>query len=151
MMQQTTSLLSIFTMLQGSWKIHRAIPGHGIVNGIANFTGGTVNQLFYKEGGTFIQEQGKQFNIQQEYLYTYYKKQISVYFCEGSQKNQLFYHLNKLTRCNDKLHLSASYLCNLDLYQLAYDFAHQNEFNLRYVVTGPKKNYTINTLYHRIS
>ncbi len=142
-----TGIASLFCSLQGKWAFSRLISGEGSVNGIATFTKSTLNEktLYYRETGVFTQNNGCRFNVSRNYHYHYHQQEdtISVYFAE--ELPRLFQTL-KFTTPTTAI---ASHLCKCDTYNAIYTFHSEDEFSIFYSVLGPKKNYTMTTIFNR--
>ena len=140
-----SQIAQIFNSLEGRWHFHRTISNFGTVEGEATFKRSATekNLLHYREDGEWISKNGLN-KVHREYLYQYQNEKISAYFAE--QKDRLLHTLefqkNGLA--------TAKHLCACDLYAATYQFHNPDEFELTYRVEGPKKNYTMTTLFQRL-
>jgi len=79
----------IFSLIQGTWKITRKIPGTGFLNGYAIFdqNPNDPHELFYSENGIFVFENGKSLEASKKYVYRLIDEDIYVYFNEKSSSS----------------------------------------------------------------
>ena len=138
--------------LEGAWRFERVVKGSQSATAIGTATFTRLSEesdaLHYSERGR-ITELGASFY--REYVYRLQDEQLRVYFCQESCSTDLF-HTILLNR--EKLYIrgSGKHLCLADHYDLRYmfppDFS-SSFFGIFCKVHGPKKNYTIETTFHR--
>jgi hypothetical protein len=139
-------IASIFQSLEGSWRFHRVISNAGRIEGRAVFTR-SKDILRYREDGLFFRKDKETLKVFREYDYLYNreKDQICVYFTEEPKRlfhTLEFYHNLPITA-------KATHLCQCDTYEALYEFTSSDEFTLAYCVKGPKKDYSITTIFNR--
>ena len=136
--------IQAFTFLEGAWRFHRTISTGATVEGTAVFAKrpDTDNTLDYREDGTCTMPEGSIFTAYMKYVYRFHNEKISVHFADDRFFHALQFHLE-----SDPLTATAQHLCVCDTYQATYTFFERNRFQLLYEVQGPKKNYTIKTLF----
>lgn len=144
---------TFFEILKGTWIFKRKISANGVVNGVAEFKQIKPEVLNYSENGVW-QVSGQTINIYQKYQYHYDSQTdvISVYFAE--EKPRFFYEINILPpdeKNSTDISATAEHQCQQDHYKAQYSILNKNQFSLFYYVSGPKKNYTIQTEFERKS
>jgi hypothetical protein len=134
-----------FCSLEGYWKLSRIITNQGFIEGIAYFKKKAhyPDTLFYREKGMFTPLNGKSLDISQEYEYRYSKEKISVFF---ARERYRLLHSLEFAEPNKAL---GEHQCGCDTYRATYQFALPDEFELTYVVKGPKKDYQIKTIFKK--
>lgn len=138
-----------FLSLQGKWALKRSTNGFGDMQGIAVFSP-FIDQrpaLLYREEGVFLTSQEGLFDFYREYIYFLADQKIDVYFSSKSIKQALFL---SLTSSSSNCSVTGAHTCKDDLYLATYQFLGDNTFTLHYDVKGPKKDFTIKTLFQRI-
>ena len=140
-----TSIMSIFKALEGKWNFHRTISNYGIIEGAATFKKSAIEPhlLHYREEGVLKREDGEHFQVYRDYLYRYKNDRISVFFAE---KTERLFHVLEF---RDATTAVARHICSSDVYDATYKFRLEDEFELSYRVKGPKKDYSITTLFTR--
>lgn len=137
----------IFDTLKGSWEWHRTISNHGQMRGIARFHSILFRpySLHYKEEGIFVKKNWQCHKVFKEYIYSLKKGQITVFFAEKPKRlfHTLVFSENKIP------HATGTHLCVRDTYEALYTFPTPDEFTLTYHIKGPKKNYSIHTVFTR--
>jgi hypothetical protein len=141
-------IAGFFFSLEGHWRLQRSIPATGkmsaaTMNGTASFAKAGDNALHYEEQGTLVQENGARFQASRKYVYRYKDEKISVFFAE--EQERLFHHLEFQGNI-----AVASHLCICDQYDALYEFPDPHTFQITYFVKGPKKDYSIHTIFNRI-
>ncbi|BCJ91523.1 hypothetical protein IZ6_22580 [Terrihabitans soli] len=136
----------LFDALAGSWRISRTIDPQGALDGTASFSVRDNGWLAYSEEGELTLPHG-QFTARRSYLFEPREDGFAVWF--DAEPKRLFHEIaldgpDRGTRTG-----SASHLCRDDLYLSEYSFEPDGRFSIRHRVTGPYKDYTVNTLYTR--
>lgn len=128
----------------GKWSIDRDISIYGRVHGEASFArvSGKSTVLRYFEEVNLHTGKGHR-----QYLYKFENDQVNVYFDDGENKGDLFH---KLSLDSDDS-ATGDHLCKKDFYRCIYSFISEDSFSIQYTVVGPKKDYTIETVYSRQS
>lgn len=108
--------------------------------GTARFTPKSPHEFLYREEGLFIG--ATTHKIHQEYLFRLEDDKIVLFFHEKPPR--LFLKLEFNHHC-----ATGTHLCKCDLYQAFFDFTDKNHFTTKYIVKGPKKNYSIETKYEK--
>ena len=169
-----SAVMRLFTALRGEWTLQRGldslIPTYpsGTLRGTASFEERPPTdqaydmEYLYTETGELMTKQGFKLAASRRYVYRYRKSidQITAWFVkpeDGSSVDYLFHTLS-FDRLPESEHTGAFlakgyHLCVEDDYNANYRFEIPNvgsqEWQLRYVVTGPNKDYISDSLYSR--
>lgn len=137
------TIRQLFHTLEGTWTIHRFIPGHGEIIGSAHFQklATKSNLLHYREEGTFHLLNGKSHRVFRDYLYQLNKGQISVFFAEKPPR--LFHTLKFINPSQAR----GTHICKCDHYDTVYQFDLPKIFSITHRIMGPKKDECIVTIY----
>lgn len=154
---------------KGNWELYRHISDGTHMQGQAILTPHhTMDTLYYKESGHFYTPSGV-FDFFQDYLFmltplekTPYNSpekghtlthpmRLSLYFLEKKsitpspphnvEKGRLFMTFDS--------HGQGMHTCKNDVYKGFFHHEQQNTFQLSFNVNGPRKNYSMCTLYKR--
>lgn len=137
------------TRLAGAWSFNRVIEGQGHMQGLATFTPLDAERLAYREQGRLRLLNGTELEAEREYVFCARDRGFDVYFKENPPR---FFHAIELAASDDgALSGSAGHLCNLDHYQSTYVFCGDGGLIIRHVVSGPRKNYTMTTIFMRVA
>jgi hypothetical protein len=131
----------IFHGLEGVWAFNRRISGYGGMDGTATFIRKDGDTLLYRETGLLKLDEGPVFESYRNYIYRWNGKRITVFFEDGRPFHELDFETNMLAR--------GFHECGLDLYRAAYHFKNADGFRLEWTVTGPKKDYKIETEFKK--
>lgn len=150
-------MYTIFKMLKGAWRLTKIT--YDKMNqrtykfiGKATFKQLTKNELLFREDGEYINpltQEKLNTSSSREYLYTYEDESINVYFAKSNKRDGLFHRLNR--KDLEKKKFDCFHPCKKDTYQTQYRFFNNDEFTIKHIVNGPKKNYTTETTYKRES
>ena len=132
--------------LAGSWSFDRVIEGQATMQGRATFAPLGEERLVYREQGTLRLPNGTELQAEREYVFGKSEGGFDVFFKE--EPLRLFHRIS--LHGADELAGDASHLCNLDTYRSSYSFRPDGQFTIRHVVSGPRKDYTMTTVYTRI-
>ncbi|GKT62993.1 pyridine nucleotide-disulfide oxidoreductase [Colletotrichum tofieldiae] len=122
---------------------------------------GLATEYLYIEDGEFRADNGLAFRATRRYVWRYDEKKdiVSVWFVrtdDSKRADYLFHEIEFLPPPEgdrEPWQAKAGHLCIDDFYDVKYDFAFKavnlKEWNIRYTVSGPKKDYTIHGLYRR--
>ena len=144
-----TPIATIFSSLQGSWRLRRSLnsvlPGFpsGIFEGEATFTPRTPSsentnaELLYSEAGSLETANGLKMRANRQYIYRYSadEDKISAWFVKedtklsngNEQAEELFHDLEVQTAPDGSGNVTAyagrgEHLCELDMYWAYYEF-----------------------------
>lgn len=141
-----TSARMIVSQLTGSWSLERRISGGVIMGGTALFATGEADGLLYRETVRVKLPDGGELDGERRYIFKEAVGGFDVLFCETPLR--LFHHVEP-ARLEDRLRGGAIHYCGADTYESIYDFIDDGTFTVRHLVSGPKKDYLIETQYRR--
>ncbi|WP_426421131.1 DUF6314 family protein [Bradyrhizobium genosp. A] len=139
----------VVTRLAGSWSFNRVIEGQGGMQGLATFTPLHAGSLAYREQGRLKLLNGTELEAEREYVFCNRDRGFDVLFKESPPR--LFHTIELAASDGGALSGSAGHLCNLDHYQSTYTFCGHGGLIIRHVVSGPRKDYTLTTIYTRVA
>ena len=161
-----------FRAMQGNWSLQRKIdsrhassPG-GIFKGAAHFhlreptAPSYTSEYLYIEEGKFTMDNGYEFPASRRYVYRYKESTdtISTWFVQEDNESaeRLFNSFSfekKLDNPEKGWIAKSSHWCDPDQYNSAVEFRFRgvglDSFGTTYVVSGPNKDYTHESWYHR--
>lgn len=139
---------ALFPRLEGRWRIVRRIDPQGSLAGMAEFVRQADGWLRYREAGELVLPQGR-FQAERRYLFEPMTDGFAVFF--DAEPLRLFHRI-RLTEDHDgSLRGEATHPCGRDTYVTAYVFPPAGGFSVRHRVSGPNKDYTVQTVYKRVS
>jgi hypothetical protein len=139
----------VVTRLAGAWAFNRVIEGQGNMQGLATFTLLSASSLAYREQGRLKLQNGTELEAEREYVFRERSRGFDVLFKESPPR--LFHAIELAASDGGALSGSAGHLCNLDHYQSTYTFCGDGGVIIRHVVSGPRKDYTMTTIYTRVA
>jgi len=138
--------------LIGEWRIERVMTNSnrlptGTMKGVGYFNSYKGTQLLYRERLWHKTENGDLFLARKSYLYGFRINSINIYFHEEENKGlfmTLFrrYDRNVLIKPFKQI-FQGHGTCKADSYFLKWNWIDKDHFTMHYQVTGPKKNYRI--------
>ena len=137
----------VMARLAGSWSFERDIEGQGCMLGLATFTALDAQSVAYREQGRLRLRNGTELEASREYIFRRTDRGFEVFFNENPPR--LFHAVSLSASVREELTGSSSHRCNLDHYRSTYTFRPNGSFVIRHVVSGPRKDYTMVTIYHR--
>jgi hypothetical protein len=139
---------AILESLIGSWAIERRVDDMATLTGSVNFEPSAENEAVYHETGTLRLSTGYEAAAERKYIYRQCEDGLAVFFDERPPR---LFHMVRLARDGDGcLTGEAEYICADDIYLTDYKFDSDTQFRVRHRVRGPRKDYTIITLYRKI-
>lgn len=136
----------VFAQLAGHWMLDRCADGRLLMAGQASFGANDDGGLTYHEQGQVRLASGASFAAERSYLFQQRPTGFAVFFVE--QPPRLFHEV-ALTQAGDVLAGDARHLCKADLYLSRYQFRADGRFSVRHDVSGPRKDYVLETTYRR--
>jgi hypothetical protein len=136
----------VFARLEGDWRLVRHADGRPLMKGHATFTASDDGSLAYHERGRVHLADGQAFEAERRYLYRASPTGFMVFFFEEPAR---LFHDVRLEQGNGWLVSEASHRCKDDLYLSHYEFLADGKFFIRHEVSGPRKSYTLETVYDR--
>jgi hypothetical protein len=138
----------VMKKLIGSWSFDRVIESQATMQGIATFAPLDSGRLAYREQGCLKLANGTEVQAEREYFFSNSDGGFKVFFREDPPR--LFHEIFLSASSGGKLSGHARHVCKRDEYQSAYMFLPDGTFAVRHVVSGPRKDYTMNTSYTRL-
>jgi len=139
--------IDFFNNLEGRWDLNRCVNFENFssikMKGTATFFFLKKNSLKYVEK-VFTHLPGLLEPLEgyREYVYEIEEDGINIYF---SETGLLFHKIS----FRDTLLGTARHFCKKDIYEGSYDFRRKNRVKIIYMVTGPSKNYQIETNFKK--
>ena len=141
----------VFRFLEGRWNIDRRFEGsyEGSFAGEASFVPSPDVSwtCIYSEQGELIDGEGKQFDAKQSYLYRLAGEKLEVLKKEESE--WMVMHELDFQKDGSSATASHLHLCGQDHYAGTFKVDLSGGWEVTYTVNGPKKDYSIRTLYRR--
>jgi len=144
------SLSNLHSALEGTWTFDRNASSGESMAGSARFVARGETRLHYREQGILTLVDGTELKFERSYIYEFSDAAMSIYFDTPSPR--LFQSV-VLTPHGKVWAGSGSHLCGADRYASRFEFAPawQDRFRIVHKVTGPRKDYVLETRYHRCS
>ena len=103
-------------------------------------------RFVYRERGNLKLNNNKSIFATQSYIWIPKSSAVfKILFKDGR-----YFHTLNLRKASDKSQYATVHLCKPDLYQVQYNFAQFPDWRSNWRVTGPKKNYQINSFFQQI-
>jgi len=112
----------------------------------ASFQAAEDNRVLYQESGELLLQDGTRLHGEQRYIYERIDGGFAVYF---HATGELFEQVILVADTKGNWIGRAEHLCQPDVYASEYLFRSDGTFEVRHQVGGPRKNYTICTVYLR--
>jgi hypothetical protein len=147
------SISQLFDILfTGSYTYKRQISSPALrIEGLAHFKKTQDSECLYHEKGKYCLEQGKTLNSNQQRFFIWNEVSLIIQKKDRSILHQLIISDN--AHIVDEifpLSLHNTHLCKKDHYKLHLCISSPRDFSTHYIVQGPSKNYTIDTVYTKI-
>lgn len=144
--------VSLLRYFKGNWSFIREIRKfdnnlYATAQGNVEFVLFENNKLYYKEKGQLVLENNKtKLSFFRSYLYEFIHNGFKVYYADGPSSGSLYQEYKYDTQKLILLPVEA-HLCGLDCYKSFYSLLKSEQFSIDTVVQGPKKDYTISTIF----
>jgi len=136
----------VFEGLLGQWSFVRKISGQVLMTGDASFTVVDGETALYEEAGEITLGNGQRLHAKQSYIYKKREGGFAVLFRETQD---LFHEVAFGVGQGVELRGEASHLCRQDHYVSHYTISPDGGFEVSHRVYGPRKDYSIRTVYRR--
>jgi hypothetical protein len=133
--------------LIGEWSFEREVPGQARMSGTASFTRMDETTVVYREAGELQLEYGQRLQSRQSYLY---EKTDDGFVVRFRDTGEIFHRVRLAADGSGAVSGSAEHLCKDDRYESQYWIDGDGSFEIRHRVRGPKKDYSIRTVYRRV-
>jgi hypothetical protein len=135
-----------FERLFGVWQLNREISGQGRMTGIAAFEALDARRALYRESGELWLEEGTRLRGEQRYFYERAEGGFAIHFHDSGE---LFERVIFEVGVGGIWVGRAEHHCEADVYRSEYLFRRGERFEVSHNVRGPRKYYTIRTVYTR--
>jgi hypothetical protein len=135
-----------FERLFGVWQLNREISGQGRMSGIAAFETVDVGRALYRESGELWLEEGTRLRGEQRYFYERAESGFTIHFHDTGE---LFERVTFEAGSGGTWVGRAEHYCKADVYRSEYLFRRDQRFEVSHQVHGPRKDFTIRTVYIR--
>ena len=136
----------ILDILQGNWDFERCVSYPTVsLKGTAVFEPLAKNTLSYHESGTYVFD-STEYDFFQKRTFYFENNSIVIFKNDGALLHQ-FDGINTLYP-STSTHL---HLCGSDTYHCVLTLNSTINFSMHYSIKGPNKDYTIRTLYRKLS
>jgi hypothetical protein len=129
----------------GKWNLTRQVTGshQGSFTGTAEFVSYHNQDLLYRESGYLILPMNKPFWCERSYWYEFVEDgNIRVLF---SDRREFL-----MMRFDSQLSAQATHKCECDTYDATYQFVSSNHLRITFKISGPSKQYSIDTHLIRV-
>ena len=146
---ETFSPDTILQSLLGAWTIERRVDDAATLTGNATFERSREGEAVYHEQGTLRLSTGYEAAAERKYLYRQSPDGFAVFFAEHPPR--LFHEVTLAREADGRLFGVAEHACADDLYRTEYQFEPGANFVICHRVRGPRKAYTMTTVYRRMA
>jgi len=136
----------ILGSLTGSWLLRRSIDNGASMSGTATIARQGTGGFAYHERGWLRLTDGQEIDAERRYLFEECDGGFSVFFAESPPR---LFHRVVLDPIGSSLVGEGMHLCGDDRYDSRYRFDADGSFTIEHAVSGPRKRYTMETLYTR--
>ena len=133
--------------LIGAWALDRHVEGVATMSGTAVFEAGEPGWLAYREAGSLRLASGQSFHAERRYLFQPRSSGFAVFFAETPPR---LFHDVVLGEERGLISGEAVHRCSPDYYRSRYTFRSDGTFSIHHSVSGPRKSYSMDTLYRRL-
>jgi hypothetical protein len=140
---------AILQSLIGSWAIERRIDAAATLTGAARFDRSGDAEAAYHEQGTLRLANGTEVAAERRYIFRQRLDGFVVFFDERPPR--LFHQVKLVSDPDGCLRGAAEHVCADDIYLTDYQFDSCAQFQARHRVRGPRKAYTMVTVYRRMA
>ncbi|MGD7654255.1 MAG: DUF6314 family protein [Verrucomicrobiales bacterium] len=141
----------VFAFFEGEWSLQRSICGSyaGSFSGSARFSADPQNPrcLHYREAGKMNTADGGRFDSSQIYQFHLHHDRIGVLKNERSEWSAM--HDLNFAAEHGLAVARHIHLCGADYYKVEYRVDFSGKFEVGYSVSGPAKDYSIQSTYSR--
>ena len=139
----------------GAWAIDRTITyvgdvTHATATGVATFIPQADGALLLAESGKLtLVETGVTVDFTRKYRYVFDDDGVAIYFQDDPTQNDGLYQSYSWDETSGRLTSRDKHLCVLDIYDAQFHMQDARTFWQNTVVTGPKKDYQIKTVFSK--
>jgi hypothetical protein len=141
---------NVFSALVGKWNLHRIISSYGSLYGSVQLSKRSDNILYYEEYGTLHLINGEKLSAERKYIYELSPKDglLYIYYNDPWRQGDTL-HCLEFARRGTRIVASHKHKCGDDVYAVTFEMITSESIEINYQVTGPKKNYTIQSMFTR--
>ncbi len=151
MVSSDSSIINaVFNQLIGIWGLERQIDdrsGHGVLSGQCIFTPIDENRLLCEERGE-LRYNGVEIEASRSYIYECRDDKIIILYNDLHRKGDVLHELD-FSNEGDTQIARHCHLCVTDTYDLEFQLLGNGKIQMNYVVKGPHKDYTMNSILTR--
>lgn len=139
-----------YSFFNGTWQLIRLVSNAASLTAITTFESYRKNYLWYRESGVLHINDEKRVNTSQEYYYYFGETSIDIYF---NNQKQLYISLPLMKSPKHPafpFYPAGRHYCSRDTYKSTYIIESPNLFKIDCEVSGPKKDYSMISVYERI-
>lgn len=147
--------MDLMNYFKGEWRFKRSIQGTANKKPMAHAVGTAVfmqqgSDLFYREDGRITYaDTGHSNDAYRAYRYDIKTDSVSVYHASGEDTGK--HYQDYAFETPKRLVATEDHQCRDDCYNAVYDLLDENSYSLTTIVKGPKKDYTMQTVYTRVA
>jgi hypothetical protein len=134
-----------FDWMVGDWQVDRVVPGMAGMRGSARVVLLHGDTALYSERVSIQLQTGERVEGARKYLYCRTDAGLDVLFEDTGR----LYQSLQFRREGSFLLAEATHDCGMDRYASEYRIHGQDNYTVRHVVRGPRKDYEITTTYRR--
>lgn len=144
------TVATFLTCLPGTWHLERriSVAGHesSHFQGLAHIRPTDVRGTYsFHEEGSFVNERVRQ-EAYRDYIYKAKGKTLDILFADPHRMGQPFVSLD----FSQGVIANDTHVCGQDIYALVFEIISTGEFHTETIVSGPEKDYRLETIYRRI-
>lgn len=139
----------VFRCLAGRWRLARDIPGIGAMQGSAAFKGQADGSLAYLEEGVMVWA-GIENEVHRRFTYAIEGDRVIIRFADGADAGKPYAGLAFEARDDGSYRAQDVYLCGQDRYRTRFTLSAPDRFETDILVSGPRKDYRLLSVYERM-
>jgi hypothetical protein len=143
------SAASLLHSLPGLWRLQRYDEKKLVMEGQMQLVPKGHNRLHYREHGHHYLPDGQNVTFVRDYLYQLDKDRLTIFFEQNPSRLFLDMVLQQGPE-PEQWTCSGEHPCGEDIYRSSYHFHSSAYFQIIHSVSGPRKDYCLDTQYHKI-
>jgi hypothetical protein len=132
--------------IAGTWHLERTISTGSRFQGLAHIRPTDMRNTYsYHEEGSFVHEQTAH-EVYRDYIYKVKDEKLEIIFADPHRAGEHYVTLDfrQGPTADD------TYLCGDDIYAHIFEIISAHEFHTETVVSGPEKDYRLQSYYRRL-
>ena len=141
-----TDIKKFLTHMPSTWHLERMVSEGKMFQGLAHIRPTDVRGVLgYHEEGSFAHDGATQ-DAYRDYIYKVKGETLDILFADPHRLEQLYVSLDFAgsKMAND------THLCGDDIYAVVFEIISGNEFHTETFVSGPAKDYRLQSQYRRL-